>query len=408
MNRKLFETIIEPKLSARLLGRQAHIEACQVLANARIAAIKGNKTEEVEDAIFHLRRCEKYHFNAVALGLSRFLHTYYRTEFPDESKAKVYKSIREKYKRLADIEELVDISLLEITSKVNSKKHPGSYKADLIDICASFDQYLELESAPISVKIYTLKVVLAYLENDYDRVIDLCKEVIDWLESKGFAWFAIFYYYLVPALIISKRFDEGRKYIKKAMSNVNRKSTNWDTFAFARFLLEMHEGNYQEAYFLFKKVERKTIKRKYLKERWLIAKGYLSFLRYNEIIKTPGNFKLSKFLNEVPNSTKDKAGYNVDVLMISILHRLKSDPGWMIDRQEAIKKYIQRHLNGRSKIILKMLLSGIKNNFDAQSMTDNNIENLNRLKEEQQETTEILAFEIIPYERLWEIVIKNL
>ncbi len=407
MNRKLFEPIIEPKLSARLLARKAHAEACQALANARIAAIRGAKKEEVGNAVFHLRRSEKYHFNAIALGFSRFLHSYYTTDAPNESKSRHYKSIRKKYKELADIEELVDIEFLDITRKVNSKKHPGTYKDDLIETCASLNQYLALESASISNKIYTLKVVLAYLENDYDQVIDLCKELIDWLESKELTGFGI-YYFLVPACIISKQFEEGRKYIKKAMSNVNRKSLNWDIFAYARFLLEMHAENYQEAYLLFKKVERKTVKSEGLRERWLIAKGYLSFLRYNGMIETPGNFKVSKFLNEVPNSSKDKSGYNVDVLIISILHRLKTDQGWIIDRQETIKKYIQRYLDSRSKILLKMLLSVVKNNFDAQSMINNNIENFNQLEAEQQNTSEILAFEVIPYERLWAIAVKNL
>ena len=133
---------------------------------------------------------------------------------------------------------------------------------------------------------------MAYLNNDYNRVIALCRHIINWLDSKNFGWYAPFYYYLVPACIIQRRFEEGRMYIKKAMGNVNRKSSNWNTFAFARFLLEMHAENYQEAYIIYKKIERKRIENPILKERWKIAKGYLNFLIQQGEIKAKGNFCL--------------------------------------------------------------------------------------------------------------------
>ena len=81
---------------------------------------------------------------------------------------------------------------------------------------------------------------------------------------------------------------------------------------------------------------------------------------------------------------------------------------WIIDRKEAIDKYMQRYLDGRSKLILKMLLSGIRNNFDPELMEVNNWSHMEQLLKNEDETDEILAFEIIPFERLWGMVLSSL
>lgn len=408
MTEQLLTTAIKPKLSSRLKSKEAYIEACQVLAEAQIATVEGNKNLLVDKVKLHLRRSEKHHFNGLALGLSRFLQSYYTFVKRNKNKAAQYKVIRQKYIQLSNIEELVDLKFLDITEKINSKKYPNVFKKELHVTCNELRGYLKLKSAPISTKIYSLNIILAYLNNDYNRVIALCREIISWLDSKGFGWYAPFYYYLVPACIIQKRFVEGKTYIKRAMGSVNRKSNNWNTFAYARFLLEMHAENYQEAYIMYKKIERKKIENPALKERWMIAKAYLNFLIQQGKINAKGNFKLTKFLNEVPVSNMDKAGNNVDVIILSIIHRYQNDRTWIIDKQEAIEKYMQRYLNGRSKLILKMLLSGIQNNFDKESMEVNNWRHMEKLMKNEEGNNEILAFEIIPFERLWGMVLTSL
>ena len=121
-------------------------------------------------------------------------------------------------------------------------------------------------------------------------------------------------------------------------------------------------------------------------------------------------FKLGKFLNEVPKFSKDKKGMNINILIIQILVLLK-DRRWpsIVDRIDALKAYIYRHLKSestlRSDTFLSMLAVLPKSAFQWDQVEARPAQLRNQL---QQGPILSVDFEIVPYEDLWEFVLELL
>ena len=404
---RITKAVIEPKLSGRHLHKKIYEDAQQLLAKTRIAASKGDRESLMLSASRYLKKALKYDINEVVIGLSKFLQSYYINDRYDVKKGEYYSKIRMRAVQLYAIENEVDTIYLEWSAKINATKHSKSLIRDLKHVCNEFQQHLHHGNTPINIRIYALMIALAYMENDYPKAISLCNEIIHFLESNQHTFFPVFYNFLIPGLVNEKQYDSARQVIRKAITNTPRTSTNWGIYSYSAFLIEMHSGQYKAAYGIYKKVEHKTTRNNALKERWKIAKGYLSFLIRIGVLEGTSQFKIGKFRNDVPISTADKKGLNVDVLILFILFNLESDKDKLIDKQEAIERYYQRYLTGRSRIFLHMLNSIIHYQFNWNVIAAKNNDRLNRLHHERLLSDEILAFEIIPFEILWNMVEKH-
>jgi predicted AAA+ superfamily ATPase len=92
---------------------------------------------------------------------------------------------------------------------------------------------------------------------------------------------------------------------------------------------------------------------------------------------------------------------------------LQRDVNQLINRSEALEKYMQRYLHhegcARSKHFIKLLLLAIQNDFSKKKLGLDYEKYLQELTSFQLDTlSNNHAQEIIPYEHLWEIIYKTL
>ncbi len=123
-------------------------------------------------------------------------------------------------------------------------------------------------------------------------------------------------------------------------------------------------------------------------------------------------FRLGKFLNEILSFSKDKRGYNIDILVLQILIALvRKDYDYIIDRQNALKQYSSRYLRKnehyRSTCFVNILLHLVAADFHQVRFLRYAEKDIKKLEAMPLEAAnQIAEFEIIPYEYLLSITLE--
>jgi hypothetical protein len=154
-----------------------------------------------------------------------------------------------------------------------------------------------------------------------------------------------------------------------------------------------------------------------IQESWRIYEAYTQFLVKTGDVTADGDtkkYKAARFLNEVPKFSKDKRGANVPILFARILHAIadgKQDH--LVDSTEALAKYTSRYLRDdnqlRSNCFINMLMQVPEGNMHPEAVARKAQKFVDRLKETSvQIADQPFELEIIPYEKLWEIVLSLL
>jgi hypothetical protein len=212
-----------------------------------------------------------------------------------------------------------------------------------------------------------------------------------------------------------KDFENGKKNALDAQRFYLKGSNNWFVLMENYFLLTMHTANYTDAIHVFDEVTRHS-RFQYLapekQEAWKIYEAYLNYLVPGQIKSR--DFKLMKFLNDVPIFSKDKAGFYPAILIAQVLFLIdKRDEDQLEKTIESLRIYSSRHLSAktapRSTIFIKMLRQLAYYQYDHKKVKARAkplFEKLKTIEIAKQDETD--AVEVIPYENTWEILIKRL
>lgn len=188
-------------------------------------------------------------------------------------------------------------------------------------------------------------------------------------------------------------------------------------------MLALHSGEYQEAYLVHKELEEHPNFTRfgiYFKELWVLYHAYLYFLvKVGEIKPLKNdrrfdNFRMGRFLNEIPALATDKRGMNVPTLIVQMLLLLiEKNYDAVLERIEAIDKYRGRYVktdeNFRSDCFIKMVQLLPKGHFKSKKVEQMGRQYLLDLKEvpinfsNQSHETEVLPFPLI-----WRSMVSNL
>ena len=390
--------------------KAAYKQGLQVYANATILALEGQREVALPYVKKELKKAIKLHFNNLAAEFSAYLHYHYCVFAPNKLSAHRYLDLHLKYVQLAKAEKEVQIIFSSISLQLNTVRTISEKNLnDLNKTCKKLQPYLKYQSAPIHIFIYTLFIAQAYLQKQYAEVIHLCQKIISFLEEQGIDKTTTFYYNLTPALIVQKQYPEAQVAIQKAIRQANKGSYSWSVYTYYQFVLEIHRQDYARAYTIFKTAEQKRHINRAMHEQWLIVRGYVQFLMRAGKIPGRGHFKLGKFLNEVPVFSADKAGNNINIIILSILHNLGKNHDQIIDRKEALEKYMERYVprNSRAWFFLKLLLKVPHYRFDKPTIIRKGAKQWEQLKAISLEVDNA-DIEIVPFEHLWEMVLGML
>jgi hypothetical protein len=212
-----------------------------------------------------------------------------------------------------------------------------------------------------------------------------------------------------------KEYQAGVECAEKCKIYFIKGTYNWFVYSENYFLFELNIRNYERALDIFNEAMRhprmKTMPPD-RKEKWKIYEAYLYYML--PPVLRPHNFKVLRFLNEVPLYSRDKAGFNVAINIIQILLMIKERQfDKLIDKAESLKMYRSRYIKEdedfRSNCFVKMLLIMIRCDFDPE-MTKREAGTYFKKMESYGEKSgrHFDAMEVVPYEVLWENVMEDI
>ncbi|HRF75516.1 MAG TPA: hypothetical protein PLJ00_15590 [Chitinophagales bacterium] len=305
------------------------------------------------------------------------------------------------------------------------------------ELASTADKYLDAvnklceqsDSYQLHYMKYQIRIMVAQIKGQYLQTIKVCEEAEKYLnDNPNFnqkVKLANLALIKISSYLQLRDYENGRMNAEKCLDLVAEGSNNWFIFLEYYFLLAMHTENYINAAGIFIKVvnhPRFVYTSEERKEKWKIFESYINYIFETENLDrdllasdpTKRKFRLLKFLNEVPNFTKDKKGYNVSILVIQIIYMLeKGELTGIINRSEALNVYCSRYLRKddsyRSSCFLKMLLTMVKEDFVYDRTKQMAQKYLRKMQEGDPNGNNMVnEWEIIPYEILWEKVLNRL
>lgn len=230
-----------------------------------------------------------------------------------------------------------------------------------------------------------IRIIVAYMQlARFEEVIKICNEIRSKIMEGSNSWFRI-NYYLSKAYIYCGEYSRSARLIISIYNNKNLKK-----YPYYKELNETMFG--------------------YL--HLLLGAKYLNYSIYFKIEIT--EFKLGKFLNSVPIYSKDKRGINISILLLHIAFLLqRKDYNTIIDRIDALKQYAYRYLRRddsfRSNCMIKMVIQMTKADFHPVRTERYTADLFKQLKSVKLAGSgENIEIEVIPFEVLWEIMLKSL
>ena len=261
-------------------------------------------------------------------------------------------------------------------------------------------------------RYHQLRLIYFEVNGDLVSNINYIKEAFEQYYSGKIhrAYFSENYnkYLLAFAYLRSQQFKEGLEIAEALRNELTKDSSNWFAHMENYFLLAVHSKNYPKAEALISEV----LNNKYLQEtttfsqeRWLL---YYKFLNYisGYTISTAQD----KVLRHVP---QDKKGFNVWNLIIEFLQVLEKQQPELLEREmERIRKFSSKYLNAdedtRTKLFLKLLQLVAREFADPKTCRRKGLYLFKKLQQTPVPGIAYAETEIVPFEHLWEIILKKL
>jgi hypothetical protein len=225
----------------------------------------------------------------------------------------------------------------------------------------------------------------------------------------------------VECTIMLNDFELGQQQIKYARKQVEENPINDLALSDYAVRLGLRTDNYEFAYRQFTDVSQRKISRfltRRPQEHWVILEAHINFLvAAGEIIPEDDwpklrNFRAASFMNKVHTSAQNKKGENIQILVLQALFsiiRKKYDDA--IDKTASLEAYCNRYLkddeNLRNNCFFKLLLITIKANFNRRIAERKGEATFQRLQVAT-DRSKLNNTELIPYEKLWLILLNHL
>lgn len=407
-------------------NKRAYLESQKMLHLLNLLNVRGAKKNAIAIGEKALRLALKYEFTHEIITIARRLTGYYASLVGDRKRLQELHQLIEDHLQLYMQETLAEnyyqkiISLYvnERSTKTEVYEQAGRYLAELA-------QYPGKRRSSNLVYFITMLEVTQYMSvNDYRRTIDICRRGIDFFEHYRFlntrAYFAMSMQYLACCLPLRK-YCEGTRLVQRLLGMVDAGSLNWFKIMEVHFTLALHMGQYDEAAQIY---QRAGTHRRYralpanFREIWVIYGAWIYLLQQQGWVQgredSKEDFRIYKYLNEVPTFAKDKRGLNVSILVSQIMILLQqSKYDCILDRLEAIKKYRGRYLHAtyhlRSYLFIRMLSQVPAARFQREKVIERT-----RCLAAQLSATPIEAahqrhdLEILPYEVAWQLLLEML
>lgn len=411
----------EPNYTDR---QKAHFECNKKWATAMMLLSKKVHQAGIELLEQLLRRTRHFEFTELSMNALYYLRLHYGTVAGDPKKYEQYRDLYRQYQAVWMMENEAEEGYTSFISRcvvgqTERDEAAEQAKASFDNIepflkqCDSFR--LHLSGRLLQLQVYSSR-------GDHRKVADLCEEAIRFFKAKPYESplpMQAFYYQLVVSCVQLRDFGRGQAVIRQHHDIYQEGTFNWYKVQELYFLLALHTQHYDDAFDTCERVSQHAGLQKQpaqIREMWKVYEAYAHLLvRARRTDRLPARpFRRGKFLNEIPEFSKDKRGMNIPVLVVQLLFDIADKRhDACIERVEALEKYASRYLKKqdhfRSNCFLKMILQLPAAAFHREAAVRKAERFLTQLKEMPLEiANQPHELEIIPYEDLWNITLDLL
>ncbi|MEM1324090.1 MAG: hypothetical protein AAGG75_27775, partial [Bacteroidota bacterium] len=352
----------------------------------------------------------EYDFSYLACELSSILHRHHTYQSRNIKSARHYASQVKKYLRNYNVEKEAEYYFYQI---VMEQMH-ATVKPELLE--ETVREINQLKGESIKFKVYqgTINILNNLYKGEYLRIITDCTKALQYFEGKSGVYPAHHLFFLRnkgTAQTAIGQYEEAAISYEEAELYVANKPYNAYTLQYYKILNALHAQQYQIAFDLCQKSRRCKIED--LRQHFIIVEAYLHFLAHMGFLQLNRPFRISRYINDTFKAQEDKQGSNINILIAELLVYLVTNRGKFIDRIEAVQHYSYRHLKGsdtqRAKWFIKILclLPHPKVNFHPVALQRKAKRYIDLLKNHPVRMGEGFAVEIIPFERLIEMIIEK-
>ncbi|ARS34726.1 hypothetical protein CA264_04315 [Pontibacter actiniarum] len=225
------------------------------------------------------------------------------------------------------------------------------------------------------------------------------------------SWYSVHYnlFIKIYALLQSRQYSVGLMLAKEYQAHFRRFSTNWFAFMENYLLLTLHNKDYEQAAALLQDVTSEDHMAKLQansQERWELYRRFYTLVA-GQAVKEAGLD--APFISDLAILSRDKSGFNLAILILDVLSVL---PQADLEQQaERVRKYRVKYLKGekaeRPRLFLRLLQVALQEQ-EARAARERGEKLLVQLEASPLPGDAFTEVEIVPYEHLWELVLKLL
>ncbi len=400
----------------------------QSLISRILIARKSGKLA-VEIAEKSITRSMKYHATENVLMQAHQLLGFYGSTELNKYKFNKYLEIQSRYMNIYNWEikaenYFYDLQRTQLQSLANPSEET---KEKAMRYAMELEKVKGIRTYFFNYNRYRVLAAHYEFQKDFNALLDLSEKALKEFSAPDFktgialssitnrrAW----------ALIQAGRPQETVSLGLKSLNKLISGSLNWYILAHYTLKAQLYTSDYSKAVDLISQMINnprfENISDNF-KEIFYTTLGYIHLLvdsglagNSKELHSKLPEFKLGRFLNTTPVFSKDKRGINVSILLMHIAFLLqRKDYNTIIDRTDSLNQYAYRYLRKddsfRSNCMIKMVIQMTKADFNpirtARYTAD--------LRKQLGHVTlagsgENIEVEIIPFEVLWDIMMKAL
>lgn len=395
-------------------------EAYRNLSIAKTFLSLGMRKEAIDIIKPLFNTARSYRFTEILFATARMLR-YHASLMGTAEEMTFYDSIIEETKNEIEAEIYSEKVIEELNLET---RFSYSNRRDLLKKTKDhYDRLVSLLATNKShiLRLNTFRIGIKYNEylQDFNGLVKVCEACEQYLtdnpQFKQKARLAEMALFKMDACLHLQDYAKGQEYANVCQLYFSKGFPNWFVFMEYFFLLCLQTKNYEAAIKTYSEVT-KHVKFKNItperREKWKLFEAYLHFAIPPELAGK--DFKLYKFINEVPIYNRDKKGYNLSILIAQYLLLLKiKDHDRLLLKQESFTSYFKRYVNKkysyRSYYFTKMLLNVIRSNFNvSKTITISNKFLLKLKARTNRYHGDLESLEVIPYEQLWDEILCRL
>jgi hypothetical protein len=361
---------------------------------------------------------KKYHFTDLCLPLVALLR--------DSAAIRMEKRSFDKYnvelKRYLEVlraeyesNELID-NLLLITFLYRTKDVSNvDYDRAIATVSAAAEKY---QSHILILNKYRLELMHSQWIREYELVINTCDAALEYLKANPHlqqkARVGEFSLEKMGSSIVLRRFDHALAIANTCVDSFREAGNNWYLALDLSFVAAMNNREYGRAeMYLATATQHKRfgLQPELIHERWSLYGAYYQ-LAIELGLASPGQkkkqqFRLSTFLNSLPEFSKEKRLLNTTILIAHVAFLICNGDFDLAERRiDYLKVYATRYMKEpevqRIRVFMGLLFTFPKHSFDHHKLRSANASLVAQLESTQAERMTDEVSELIPFELLYE------